>query len=114
MNKQVFVYGTLKRGFSNDHVMRKANAVYVGDSVIDRFDMYSLAAFPAIVPTEKPHLVYGEVYTVADIEPLDWLEGYPDFYDRMEVMTSYGLAWVYYLHAPPEAAPRIKEGFWKK
>ena len=114
MNKRVFVYGTLKNGFSNFHVMQRAGAVYVGDSVIDRYDMYDLGAFPAVVQTGQPHLVYGEVYDVEDMTPLDYLEGYPDFYDREEVMTSYGYAWVYYLREEPEKCPRIRNGIWEK
>jgi gamma-glutamylcyclotransferase (GGCT)/AIG2-like uncharacterized protein YtfP len=42
-----------------------------------------------------------EVYEVSDelfTNKLDRLEGYPDFYNRMEVNTSFGKAWIYFLN----------------
>ena len=67
--------------------------------------MYSLGHFPAITPTKvgKPR-IQVEVYEVDQdvMNALDRLEGYPRFYDRVEVEYNLGegveKAWVYFIH----------------
>ena len=104
----VFVYGSLKQGFGNhvllDHVEK------FKDAVIKGWNMYSLCAYPAIVPAGDDREVTGEVYQVDDatLEELNWLEGYGSekgytgFYDRTEVTTEEGdTCFVYFFHDAP-------------
>lgn len=72
-----FVYGTLKQGFHNHHVMQRAGGRYIGPAVLPNHRMFSLGGFPGVVPTnEAISPVHGELYAVADWTPLDRLEGY--------------------------------------
>jgi len=91
---KVAVYGTLKKGHPNQRVMERAKGKYLGRCRLDNWDMVNLGPFPAITPGNRS--VEVEVYGVEDIEPLDILEGYPHFYDRTEVKTEFGSAWVYF------------------
>ena len=58
--------------------------------------MFDLGAYPAVSQNGND-VIHGEVYAVpeATFIELDALEGYPDFYDRIQVTTSFGLAWMY-------------------
>lgn len=86
--KTIFVYGTLKQGHGNHHVISqfKESELLEERATLRNYSMASLGAFPAIFP-DKGGRVLGEVYSVPDeaLRPLDRLEGYPDFYDREEV-----------------------------
>lgn len=109
---QVFVYGTLKSGHGNHRLLQGSK--FLGRSTVDRFKMYSLGGFPAVVPSEDG-VIQGEVYEVDDftMTRLDRLEGYPNFYDRMIVSTEKGPAWIYYMHTPPrEDKSIIPNGVW--
>ena len=118
--EKVFVYGSLKKGFGNHPLLDGAE--FLGNGVIKGFDMYSLGAFPAIVPSEKG-IIHGELYDVSpDIfQNLDWLEGYPDFYDRKPVSvhvtgtTHHDVddVWVYFHHEPYPEAMFVGDGNWR-
>ena len=102
MNKtnKVFVYGTLKRGNSIRGLDSWGDAEFVGTAVtsLSHFRLHDLGAFPAVSKDGSDHIA-GEVWTVDDdvLSTLDRIEGYPDFYDRMQVDTSQGRAWMYYI-----------------
>lgn len=102
---KVFVYGTLKAGRANHHVMERAKGRLISKATLRDFGMYSLVAFPAITPLVGG-TVRGELYEVEDIAPLDWLEGYRgpghgNFYNRETVKVLAGddehEAWTYTL-----------------
>ena len=104
---KVFVYGTLRVGEGNYKrlLANKEGANYLGEDIIEDFTMVHLGGFPALVKNEDigPNSlqlpVKGDVFEVDDevMQNLDWLEGYPSFYDRMEVETAdNGECWVYY------------------
>ena len=77
--------------------------------------MYSVCgAFPGVKP-ERGYRVYGELFSVSDSTlgaSLDRLEGYPRMYDRLQSMTSGGLAWVYVYNGDCQETDRIKSGNW--
>jgi len=117
MNQNInlsFVYGTLKQGFHNHRVMKHAGGEFVGEATLSGATMYSLGGFPGIVLDDSDNTVVGEVYSVKDFAPLDYLEGYPSFYDRKVVETSLGKAWVYFL---PQSSVKglsvVKNGVWE-
>lgn len=85
----IFVYGTLKKGFSNHKLIERAK--YIGDSKIDNFDIFKVGyrgSFPAIVKGEGE--VFGEIYELpfSNLKTVDRLEGYEgkkcsnNLYDR--------------------------------
>lgn len=111
MTFRAAVYGSLRKGFGNHEFMRGAN--YLGDALVEDFEMYSLGSFPVCVPKDGES-VYVEVYEVDmhTLEGLDMLEGYPSFYDRRVVNTVFGEAFMYYMAAKPKGQPRVDGGDW--
>jgi len=100
-----FVYGTLRKGYGN-HVLLQG-CEYIGTIIAELpFEMISLGAFPALVPTEngEKKQIVGEVYEISreNLSDLDHLEGYPNFYNRMQFkLQDYGIdgeAWFYFIN----------------
>ncbi|MDH3448738.1 MAG: gamma-glutamylcyclotransferase [Gammaproteobacteria bacterium] len=94
MNR-VFVYGTLKRGQRNYRFMRGAE--YMGDHRTEKlYSMYEFDDYPAVC-LRGCHAIRGEVYRVSDrqFRLLDDLEWYPHYYQRIEIPTTWGDAWMY-------------------
>ena len=92
---RVFVYGTLKRGQRNDHYLREAE--FVGRFITDAvYSMYCFDTYPAVCARGR-HAIHGEIYHVSDtqFQRLDELELYPDYYQRIEIATRFGDAWMY-------------------
>ena len=97
---KVFVYGTLKRGNSVRGLDRwGSSAEFVGPATTtdNNYSLWSLGAFPA-VSSGKVH-ISGEVWLVDNetLAELDRIEGHPNFYKRIEVSTTQGKAWMYYI-----------------
>ena len=101
---RVFVYGTLKSGGSirgldlyGDHssIVGKAKTKYPDYTMID------LGSFPGVLRTGTDY-IQGEVWEVSQAlaDEIDGIEGYPHFYDKFEIDTSQGKAWMYYLEGP--------------
>jgi gamma-glutamylaminecyclotransferase len=98
----VFVYGSLKRGFSNHHLIEPARFIGSGRTP-PRFDMLDLGGFPGAI--HGKHSMTGEVY---EVDPqimvrLDRLEGNGTLYLRRKFPVSVEgrqiQAWIYlYLH----------------
>lgn len=117
------VYGTLKRGHGNHRVINGAE--YVGTTNIDGFKMYSMGGFPAINPSHdrpseagsssRPSAIVAEVFKVDDkiMQNADWLEGYPDFYNRKLVDTEFGKAWIYFIERELSSLPVVEDGNWR-
>lgn len=94
MNR-VFVYGTLKRGQRNFHYLEEAQ--FVGEFTTEAaYSIYLIDDYPAVC-LDGGQAVQGEVYLVDDVQlrSLDRLEWYPEYYQRIEIETDYGLAWIY-------------------
>lgn len=116
----VAVYGSLRKGLGNhgllDRAIKEKRARFMYEN---RFTlpvrMYSMGAFPALVPSEDSNPVYFEVYAVnkQTLGELDALEGYPGFYDRAEMLLMDELCWVYYQRTPPSDEV-VKSGNWKR
>ena len=96
MNR-VFVYGTLKRGQRNYHFLQDAE--FIGSfTTPEIYSMYKFDDYPAVCLQGK-HAIEGEVYQVTDhqFQMLDDLEWYPSFYQRTEILTDFGDAWMYFV-----------------
>lgn len=113
ISKFLFVYGTLRRGYSNHR--RLENAKFVQEDTISGFTMHSLGGFPGLV--QGSSVIFGEVYEINDqiLQSCDYLEGYPRFYNRKVVETSTGIrVWVYYLEGKSYSnRPIVKTGDWR-
>jgi gamma-glutamylcyclotransferase (GGCT)/AIG2-like uncharacterized protein YtfP len=115
----VFVYGTLKRGRGNSHLLE--HSVFLGVAVtVGSFAMFGGHGFPRMVRTEEARTaaargylkefarpVAGELYRVNEdtLDQLDWLEGVPTHYtrQRIEVATTGDRvrdAWAYFIVDP--------------
>ncbi len=101
MNNKVFVYGTLKSGGSIRGLNQFGDgAVIIGKAVTTYpdYEMLDLGAFPGVFKGGT-YKIQGEVWAVDDevMDDLDRIEGYPDFYQREQTLTTHGKAWMYYL-----------------
>jgi gamma-glutamylcyclotransferase (GGCT)/AIG2-like uncharacterized protein YtfP len=70
---QLFVYGTLMRGFSRANTLR--NDQYLGNGFI-LGELYDIARFPGVIDGDDK--VYGELYEIADftLKKTDSIEDY--------------------------------------
>lgn len=115
---KVFVYGTLKKGFYNDYVLGKSEGKFIGEGVTDPcFTLVSLCAYPAVLD-KGTTTIKGEVYEVKTLEHLDWLEGYPEFYNRKVITVNVDgiehLATMYYIEGDIDHQGIVSEGEWNR
>jgi len=117
---KVAVYGSLRKGLHNHGLLK--DATFLGSERIKGFNMHSLGSFPFVTTrgaTSESEITI-EVYEVtpAEFRRLDMLEGYPSFYDRMLVQTSYGQAWIYFIDQDGSYSTvqneRVQDGDWYK
>ena len=112
MKYNLFVYGTLKKGFHNHRLLKGAKHLYDGWQLGTLLD---LGAFPGMIPGNDR--VYGEYYLITDehLPALDRLEGHPDFYIRTEVGhdCDEGPFQIYIYNRPTEGLPVILSGKWE-
>ena len=94
----VAVYGSLRHGLSNHRLLTTSKLL--GTDTLLNLSMYSLGAYPYVTESTKNKTVFIEVYAVTSdvFDELDRLEGYPSFYTRKLVKTSFGNAWIYYIN----------------
>lgn len=103
MNKpnKVAVYGSLRKGLGNWQwaLSNPENAELKSTEKVKGFKMVSLGGFPGIYTSNDESEIVIEVYDVTEstFKRLDQLEGYPSFYDRKQIETSDGEAWVYFI-----------------
>ena len=105
----VFVYGSLKQKFHNNHVLQ--GATYIGKaSTHQKYLMFSLGSFPALTKSPKYHIT-GELYRVTErtMKALDYLEGEGCFYKKEQVSIvldtqphdiDTSKTWVYFIMNP--------------
>lgn len=113
MSAYVFAYGTLRRGFSNHHLLSRALTLG-GARTVRPYSLY-LDDFPYCVQDEPAGPVTGEVYKVDDatLLVLDALEEHPHVYRRelVPVTLDDGRqldAWLYFY--PTARGRRVPSG----
>lgn len=110
----VFVYGTLKKGFGNHRLL--INQEFKGHHVTSpEYTMVSLGGFPGVIQDGRTSIT-GEVYSVTEeaMKSLDRLEGYPRFYDRVQIATPFGDAWMYTLGKEYLDHVPVTSGVWNR
>lgn len=84
----VFVYGTLKKGFSNHYFLEDSKYLGIGKT-IPKYQMYPCLdyKYPFLIKSEPNNNIIGEVYEIDKITliKLNILEGYPKLYLREEI-----------------------------
>jgi gamma-glutamylcyclotransferase (GGCT)/AIG2-like uncharacterized protein YtfP len=97
---RLFVYGTLKRGFSNAPELR--DAAYEGPATAPGYALYVLSGYPAMT-SSADGAVRGELYSVsrALLKTLDDFEEVPDRYRRETIKLDDGTFADAYL-VPPD------------
>jgi len=101
----VFVYGTLRKGHCNHHLLKDASCQGVGNSEA-WYAMYLKNGYPYVTSTENRYPIVGELYSVDDetLAALDRFEGHPRHYERREISViidekRYN-AWMYFRDPP--------------
>jgi gamma-glutamylcyclotransferase (GGCT)/AIG2-like uncharacterized protein YtfP len=92
----VFVYGSLKRGQANHHLL--AEAPFLGEAQLEGLALHDLGPFPMAVVEPGAGPLHGELYAVTpeQLSQLDRLEGVPRLYRREAWPLPSGAAvWVY-------------------
>ncbi len=112
--KLIFVYGSLLSNMHNSSILSSSDLL--GKCTTDPlFDMMDLGSFPALL-LDGSTPILGEVYSVSEAvyERVEWLEGYPSFYNRTPVTTPYGEAEVYYIPRKENfSGTLVESGDWK-
>jgi gamma-glutamylcyclotransferase (GGCT)/AIG2-like uncharacterized protein YtfP len=82
----IFVYGTLRRGFCNHHLLRRGEFVGTGETV-PRLVMHVAGGVPFASDAEAAYPLRGEVYAVdrVTLAELDRLEDHPNWYVRTPI-----------------------------
>lgn len=115
MNK-LFVYGTLKKGYSRNSVLEESK--FIGEYITKpNFTMVDLGFFPGLIEVGDTSIT-GELYEVSDeiLEYCDRIEGHPTFYFRKKILLKNNqIVWSYVLdYKTYESKPVIVSGVWNK
>lgn len=111
----VAVYGTLREGGGNNHLLKGATleGLY---TLPGGYCMVDIGYFPGLIECDTTQEVVVEVYSsvsTCQLRDMDNLEGNGDFYTRKEVEIEAGLkAWVYLLPGEYMSRPIVEEGDW--
>ena len=113
----LFVYGSLKKGFSNSYYLEKE--FFIGKAkTLKKYAMYQYprSTFPYLTKEEKVY-IQGELYKVKTLKEIDILEEAPNFYFRevidIKINNKIVQAWVYFIkEKPKEKTILLKE--WKE
>lgn len=111
MQHLVFVYGTLRRGECNHHLLEQSE--YLGMFQTEpSYQLYDLGTYPGLV--EGGHSVVGEVYRIDEetLGQLDMLEEVPVEYLRESIETPFGSAWIYIYQDTSQLDQVIDSGNW--
>ena len=86
----LFIYGSLKKGFDNHHLLSKHSKRLGKAITIGKFGMFedSFGNYPYLVPVPKMR-IHGELYLIERrelLERLDLFEGVPDYYERKKIL----------------------------
>jgi gamma-glutamylaminecyclotransferase len=97
----VFVYGTLRNGHSNHHLLKESYCHGTGSTEAG-YAMYLIGGYPYVTGLEARYPIVGELYAVDDdtLKTLDSMEGHPRYYERREITVIVGeerhVAWMYF------------------
>lgn len=112
---KLFIYGSLKRGFSNHAVLEGAK--FIKDYTTSyKYTLLNLGAFPGLYQSGVTP-ISGEIWEVNErkLAQLDWFEGHPNLFERRlmkgELEGEEDL-WCYFFNSTSFGAPTILNGIW--
>jgi len=104
-------------GFGNNRLLSDSRLVST-EIVNIPWRMVSLGGFPGLVPSKKEnHDIVIEIYEVDDstYQRVEYLEGYPSFYQKASIPSTEGDVEIYVLEAPRYAKNEtVENGDWVK
>lgn len=115
----IAVYGTLRKGCSNNKVLGDSDYVGTFESK-PIFNMFSVSeSFPALKLSGQTSVLF-EVYKASDeiLKNVDELEGYNkdnkslSMYDRKRIFTPYGESYFYIFEGTTNGMNKINSGDW--
>lgn len=115
MKKIIAVYGSLRKGLHNHRVLR--NSKLLSTEVVNiPWRMISLQSYPGLVPSIENKNIVVELYEVSDdvYKNVEFLEGYPSYYQKAIISTSLGEVEVYVLEQGYANYPLVENGDWVK
>lgn len=116
---RIAVYGTLKRGGSNHHLIRDAR--YLGQDLLRDIRLYDFGPYPGAVPGPS-FGIEVEVFEVDDdqlalvdrLEDVDHDHPERGLYRRHRYQTGHGEAWVYLYQGRTLGGHLIQRGRWSE
>lgn len=115
---KVFVYGTLRQGFGNNHHFDDAESVFIGYRRVNGYELYSThgGGVPMVLEVDDDSKsAYGEVYEVNTdtLEDLDMLEGHPTGWCRRQLKEDPSI-WIYTAPTPSRVSNMVyvEDGDW--
>lgn len=105
--ERVFVYGSLRRGGEFHRLLQGGR--YLGLwRTSPTYNMVDFHGYPGVYEGGR-RAISGEIYLISRriLKNLDRLEEYPRLYDRKQIVTRYGLAWVYLLATPDPCSRQV-------
>lgn len=116
MTTYVFVYGTLKKRFSNHHFLEGAK--FVKKAITKPlYKMYNCGYYPCIVDCPNGNVIHGEIYQIDNqiLSRLDYLEGYPQLYDRklIQLQDYNNPVLAYFFNFDYTNLKEIESGIWE-
>jgi len=110
--EMLFVYGSLKKGFDNHHLLSRYTRRIGKAITVSKFGMFgdSFGNYPYLIPVPLMR-IHGELYEIQReelMEKLDRFEGYPDYYERKKILvkTHQGITRAFVYIQPQTAIPQ--------
>ena len=100
----LFVYGTLRKGHNNHHVLNMSKAVLIDlDAKTIENYRHVVDFLPKVFKQESTNPVKGELYMIPTLKYVDTLEGHPHLYRREKVnildsRDKVHKAWLYFFN----------------
>lgn len=115
--KNLVVYGSLRNGFGNNRLLRNSEHLST-ETISIPYRMISLGGFPGLIPSEENHDIVVEAWSVDKdtYRNVEYLEGWPSFYQKAVVKTSAGEGEVYVLESKryQSGYPSVESGDWSE
>lgn len=94
MQHLIFVYGTLRKGGCNHHLLELSECVGSFETEPD-YQLYDNDDYPGLA--HGSNSIQGEIYRIDDdlLAQLDVLEDVSVDFHRESIETPYGMAWLY-------------------